>query len=425
MLTTIISFIIVFGILVFVHEFGHFIVAKKCGIMVREFSIGMGPKLFFYRHNHTTYTIRLLPLGGYVRLAGSEDDEEDAIKPGTVVKIQLNDKGVVTKIDLSKKNQLFKGIPFQVSDADLVNGLWIEGYENGNEDDKKRLSVDHDALIVQRDGIEVQIAPADVQFQNAPVGKKLLVNFAGIFNNILLAILAFMLLAFLQGGVGTNSNKVNVSDSTPHVAKTAGIKDGSRILAVNGVKIKNFQDIAKQIEKQPNKKVKLTIEDKNKTRDVSLVTDSKQMNKQKIGVIGVTQTLDTSFGAKVMAGFTTTWSMAKGLFGALWQMISGHFTLNSLGGPVAIFANTSEATSMGLTGIIQFLGWLSINLAIVNLIPIPGLDGGKILLNIIQLIRGKALSEKTEMIVTMIGFVFLAGLMILVTWNDIMRYFIR
>ena len=106
-------------------------------------------------------------------------------------------------------------------------------------------------------------------------------------------------------------------------------------------------------------------------------------------------------------------------------MVSGHFSLNSLGGPVAIYANTSEAASLGLVGVVQFLGWLSINLAVVNLIPIPALDGGKILLNIIELIRRKSLSEKTEMIITMVGFIFLAGLMILVTWNDIMRYFIR
>ncbi|WP_395318621.1 RIP metalloprotease RseP [Fructilactobacillus frigidiflavus] len=425
MLTTIISFIIVFGILVFVHEFGHFIVAKKCGIMVREFSIGMGPKLFFYRHNHTTYTIRLLPLGGYVRLAGSADDDEDEIKPGSIVKLQLNDAGIVTKIDLSKKNKLFKGIPFQVSDADLVNGLWIEGYENGNENEQKRLKVDHDALIVQKDGVEVQIAPADVQFQNAPAWKKILVNFAGIFNNVLLAIVAFMLLAFLQGGVGTNSNQVQVSDSSPHVAKTAGIKDGDRILAVNGIKTNDFQAIATQIEKQPNKKVNLTVQANHKIRNVKLITDSKEMNKQKIGVIGIKQTLDTSFSAKVMSGFTTTWTMTKSLFGALWQMVSGHFSLNNLGGPVAIYANTSAATSLGLIGVVQFLGWLSINLAVVNLIPIPALDGGKLLLNIIELIRRKSLSEKTELVITMIGFVFLAGLMILVTWNDIMRYFVR
>ncbi|WP_054690787.1 site-2 protease family protein [Fructilactobacillus florum] len=115
MLTTIISFIIVFGILVFVHEFGHFIVAKRAGLMVREFSIGMGPKLFFYHYHQTTYTLRLLPIGGYVLLAGNDDDEVNQIKPGTDVRLQLNQAGIVTKIDLSRNQQLLQGIPFQVA----------------------------------------------------------------------------------------------------------------------------------------------------------------------------------------------------------------------------------------------------------------------------------------------------------------------
>ena len=91
MITTILAFIVVFGILVFVHEFGHFIAAKKSGIMVREFSIGMGPKIFFYRHNHTTYTIRILPLGGYVRMAGLADNETQQLEPGTPVTLEFND----------------------------------------------------------------------------------------------------------------------------------------------------------------------------------------------------------------------------------------------------------------------------------------------------------------------------------------------
>ncbi|WP_252895255.1 site-2 protease family protein, partial [Fructilactobacillus florum] len=109
----------------------------------------------------------------------------------------------------------------------------------------------------------------------------------------------------------------------------------------------------------------------------------------------------------------------------LWYMVSGHFSLNDLGGPVAIFATTSQATSYGMVGVISFLAWLSINLAIVNLIPIPALDGGKILLNVIEMLRGKPLSERFETLLTIGGFVFLIGLMLLVTWNDIMRYFIR
>lgn len=103
MITTIITFIIVFGLIVFIHEFGHFYFAKRAGILVREFSIGMGPKLFNYRTTDTTYTIRLLPVGGYVRMAGAEDDE-DELKPGTPVSLYVGDNDQVTRINTSKKN---------------------------------------------------------------------------------------------------------------------------------------------------------------------------------------------------------------------------------------------------------------------------------------------------------------------------------
>ncbi|MCF6514945.1 RIP metalloprotease RseP [Lactobacillus sp. S2-2] len=424
MLTTIISFIIVFGILVFVHEFGHFIVAKKSGIMVKEFSIGMGPKLFYYRRNHTTYVIRILPLGGYVRMAGSMDDEDEDIQAGTNASLQLNENNVVSSIDLSNKNQLFQGIPFQITKTDLVNELWIEGYENGNEEELKRYSVDHDATIVQEDGIEVQIAPSDVQFQNAKLYKRFLTNVAGVFNNVLLAIVAFMILAFLQGGVSTNSNQVELTQGQS-VARDAGIENNDKIISVNDNKTNDWNSLAKNIQNNPSKKTNLVIERNNQKIKVTLTPKSVKNQDKKVGVIGVTSKLDKSLSAKLLSGFSQTGDMAKRIGVALKNMVSKHFSLNDLGGPVAIFASTSEASKSGLNGIIYLLGFLSINLAIINLLPIPGLDGGKVLLNIIEMIRRKPVSEKVELIITAIGFVILITLMVLVTGNDLFRYFIK
>ena len=122
----ILIFLVVFGILVFVHEFGHFIVAKKCGILVREFSIGMGPKLFQVRRNPTTYTIRWLPLGGYVRLASKDDDT--TLAPGMRVVLQLNQQKEVVRIDASESDVPIAGIPLQITKVDLVDALLISGY---------------------------------------------------------------------------------------------------------------------------------------------------------------------------------------------------------------------------------------------------------------------------------------------------------
>ncbi|MCT3570342.1 metalloprotease RseP, partial [Levilactobacillus brevis] len=187
MITTIITFIIVFGILVIVHEFGHFYFAKRGGILVREFSIGMGPKLVYHRgKDGTTYTLRLLPVGGYVRMAGAEDDEEE-LKPGTPVSLYVGADEKVERINTSKKSTLFNGIPLEVTATDLEDELWIEGYENGDESAIKRYAVAHDATVIESDGTELQIAPKDVQFQSASLGRRLMTNFAGPMNNILLA----------------------------------------------------------------------------------------------------------------------------------------------------------------------------------------------------------------------------------------------
>ncbi|TPR23929.1 RIP metalloprotease RseP [Apilactobacillus timberlakei] len=424
MIITIIAFIIVFGILVFVHEFGHFIVAKKSGIMVREFSIGMGPKLFYYRHNSTTYTVRLLPLGGYVRMAGSADNESQELEPGTPVSLQFDDNQVVNSINTSKKQTLYQGLPLEVTNCDLEKNLFIEGFENGNEESKKRYTVSHDAVIIEHDGTAVQIAPNDVQFQNAPVWKKLITNFAGIFNNILLAVIAFSILSFLQGGAPSNTNTVNVTPNNS-VARDVGIKNGDKILSIDGQKTNTWKDLTVAIQSKPNQKVNLKIANNDAEKNISLKTQSAKSGSTKYGVIGVTQTLNHSFIAKALSGFNQTWNFTKLLVTKLISMFSGHFSLNDLGGPVAIFANTSQAAKLGIDGIVYFIAFLSINLAIINFIPIPALDGGKILLNIIEAIRRKPASEKVETIITLVGFAFIVILMILVTLNDIQRYFLH
>ncbi len=424
-ITTIITFIIVFGILVIVHEFGHFYFAKRGGILVREFSIGMGPKLVYHRgKDGTTYTLRLLPVGGYVRMAGAEDDEEE-IKPGTPVSLYVGDNEQVERINTSKKSTLFNGIPLEVTGTDLEDELWIEGYENGDESEVKRYSVAHNATIIEADGTELQIAPKDVQFQSATLGRRLMTNFAGPMNNILLAIVTFMLMSFVQGGVAMGTNQIQVASSPISVAKKAGVQTNDKITAVNGKKTTNWTDLSNAIQPLAHKKTTLTIQRGSTTKHVTVTPAGQKSNGKTVGMIGITQAQDKHIGAILASGFTQTWTMTKALFGALWHMVSGHFSLNDLGGPVAIFATTSQATQYGAVGVLNFLAFLSINLAIVNLLPIPALDGGKILLNFIEAIRRKPLSENVEAAITLVGVGFLVLLMLLVTWNDIERYFIH
>uniref|UniRef100_UPI003F57891B RIP metalloprotease RseP n=1 Tax=Lactobacillus acidophilus TaxID=1579 RepID=UPI003F57891B len=415
----ILIFLVVFGLLVFVHEFGHFIVAKKSGILVREFSIGMGPKLFQIRRNPTTYTIRWLPLGGYVRLAGSDD--ESKLDPGMTVVLQLNDKNEVIRIDASESDIPIEGIPVQVTKADLVDDLIIEGYENGDENDPVTYHVNHDATIIEKNGTELIIAPRDTQFNQANVWQKLATNFAGPFMNIVLGFVVFLIWTFTVSGPATTTVGSVQTDSP---ARSAKIESGDRIVAINGQNITNFDQVSEKINQSKGKSLRFKLEKNGSTRTISVKPKAHKVQNQTVYQVGIVAKSNENAGVKLKRGWDTAVSTTGLIFNAVGNLFS-HFSLNKLSGPVGIYSQTSQVSQMGFTYVLAFLGMISINLGIVNLIPIPGLDGGKLLLNLIELIRGKAISEEHEAIVELIGFGLLLVLIIAVTGNDIYRYFIK
>lgn len=424
MIVTIITFILVFGILVLVHEYGHYYFAKRAGILVREFSIGMGPKIWWTRKNGTTYTVRLLPVGGYVRLAGSDDEDEDELRPGTPVTLQLNQDGQVVTINASSKATLFQGIPMQLVASDLVDGLWVKGYVNGDESELKTYPVNHDATVVEHDGTVVQIAPRDVQFRSASLPARMMTNFAGPMNNFILSLLVFIILGFTLTGVPTNSNQIGKVNAGSVAAK-AGLVAGDRITKVNSTKVANWAELATNLSSKPNQQVKLTYTHKGETKTTTVRPQAVKQGKETIGQIGILEQQEKGIRARLMFGWQQFIQAGTLIFAVLGHMFTHGFSLNDLGGPVAIYAGTSQATALGVNGVLNFLALLSINLGIVNLLPIPALDGGKLLLNIIEAVIRRPIPEKAEGIVTMLGFMILLVLMILVTWNDIQRYFIR
>ncbi len=415
----ILIFLIVFGLLVFVHEFGHFIVAKKSGILVREFSIGMGPKLFQIRRNPTTYTIRWLPLGGYVRLAGFDD--ESKLDPGMTVILQLNDQDEVVRIDASESDMPIEGIPVQVTKADLVDNLVIEGYENGDENKPVTYHVNHDATIIEKNGTELIIAPRDTQFNEAKVWQKLATNFAGPFMNILLGFVVFLIWTFTVPGPATTTIQSTTNGSPAQVAK---IEPGDRIVAVNGQKINSFEQVTEKVNQSKGKSLKFELSKDGSTKTVIVKPKAHRIQKQKIYQIGIVAKSNENTGVKLKRGWDTAVSTTGLIFNAVGNLFR-HFSLNKLSGPVGIYSQTSQVSQMGFTYVLAFLAMISINLGIVNLIPIPGLDGGKLLLNLIELVRGKPISEEHEAIVELIGFGLLLVLIIAVTGNDIYRYFIK
>ena len=415
----ILIFIIVFGILVFVHEFGHFIVAKKSGILVREFSIGMGPKLFQVMRKRTTYTIRWLPLGGYVRLAGPDDSA--TIEPGTTVVLQLDDSRKVKRIDASGSQMPIEGIPLQVNKSDLVDKLIISGFENGDESQLKTYHVDHDATIIEKNGTELLIAPRDVQFQEAKTWKKLATNVAGPLMNILLGFVVFLLWSLTVPGPSTTTISKVVPNSP---AQVAGIKANDKIIALNNKKITTFSQVGEIVSANKNKEIVVEVKQGSTTKNLKVRPKKEKVAGQTGYQLGIYAKTNDSIGAKLGQG----WSTAVNTTGMIFNAVGGlfrHFSLNKLSGPVGIYSQTAQVSKMGFSYILMFLGMISINLGIVNLLPIPGLDGGKLLLNIIELIIRRPIPQEKEVIVDMIGFVILLVLIVAVTGNDIYRYFIK
>ena len=383
MIQTLVTFIIVFGIIVVVHEYGHLFFAKRAGILVREFSIGMGPKIFAHQaKDGTFYSIRILPLGGYVRMAGWGDDTTE-IKKGTPASLMIVENQVV-KINLSERVTLENSVPMLVTEYDFEEALFIEGEVFG---ETKRYSVDHDATIIEADGTELRIAPRDVQYQSASVLGKILTNFAGPLNNFILGIIAFIIITFMQGGVPSNTNQIGqVQSGTP--AYSAGLQSKDKIQAVNGEKTNNWEEVVQRIGANDGSEIKLDIERAGATKTLELKPEKIDGRYR----IGITQTIKTGFLDKLTGGFTQAANATTLIFKALGNLIAQP-SLDKLGGPVAIYDLSGQAAREGLLSVIALLAMLSINLGIVNLIPIPVLDGGKIVLNIVEALRGKPLSQ--------------------------------
>ena len=416
----ILTFILVFGIIVVVHEFGHFYFAKKSGILVREFAIGMGPKIFAHiGKDGTAYTIRILPLGGYVRMAGWGDDTTE-IKTGTPVSLTLTDDGKVKRINLSGKKLDQTALPMQVTQFDFEDKLFIKGLVLEEE---KTFAVDHDATVVEADGTEVRIAPLDVQYQNATIWGKLITNFAGPMNNFILGVVVFWILIFMQGGVrDVDTNQFHIMPQGA-LAKV-GVPETAQITKIGSHEVSNWESLIQAVESETKDKtaptLDVTISEKGSDKQVTVTPEESQGRY----LLGVQPGIKSDFLSMFVGGFTTAADSALRILSELKNLIFQP-DLNKLGGPVAIFKASSDAAKNGIENVLYFLAMISINIGIFNLIPIPALDGGKIVLNILEAIRRKPLKQEIETYVTLAGVVIMVVLMIAVTWNDIMRLFFR
>jgi len=419
-LNTVIAFILMFGLLVSVHEWGHLIFAKRAGMLAREFAIGFGPKIFSFTRNETLYTIRLLPIGGYVRVAG-DDPEIIELKPGHHIGLQFNEQGKVNEIIVNNKDKHPDAHLIEVESVDLDHLLFIDGYNIGDEENLQRFHVDQKAFFIM-DERETQIAPFDRQFASKTVGQRAMQLFAGPMMNFILAMVIFIILGLVQGVPSERALIGEIEPNSP--AEQAGIEAGDEIIQVEGSSITTWQEFTSVIQESAGQEVDLVVKRNSHTESLTVTPKEVQIEDVKIGQVGVMLAYEKSFFKTFTHGFSQTYQTTKLILVNLFMLISGQLSIDMLAGPVGIYDVTDQVVQTGFMNFLMWTAMLSINLGIINLVPLPALDGGRLMFVGIEAVRGKPIDPQKEGLVHVIGFALLMLLMIVVTWNDIQRLFL-
>ena len=332
---TVIYAILIFCVLIFVHEFGHFAAAKACGIKVNEFAIGMGPAFFKKQKGETQYSLRIFPIGGFCAMEGEDEDSED-----------------------------------------------------------------------------------ERAFNNKPAWQRAIVLAAGAFMNLVTAVVLMIIIACWSGQATTVIDQV--LDDSP--AYAAGIQAGDEITAVDGKKIDNWNDILTAIGGKKDEAVEITlIRDGSELSVTAAAEYDDESGRAKIGI-------KPEIKHNVIAGFGTgvknTGRMTVMMYDTIRQLITGDVSVKELSGPVGIVYAVNDTAKAGVIYVVYLSALLSLNLAIMNMLPLPALDGGRLLFLLIRKITGKRVTDEMEGRIHFIGIVLLMLLMVFVTWNDIVKFIV-
>ena len=414
-----------FGLLVFIHEWGHLIFAKRAGMLAREFAIGFGPKIFSFTRNETLYTIRLIPAGGYVRVAG-EDPEIIELKPGHHIGIEFNDENKVNKIIVNNKVKHPNARVIEVERVDLDHDLIIEGYELDDEETKLKFDVDEKAFFIM-DERETQIAPYNRQFASKTPRQRAMQLFAGPMMNFVLAIVIFIILGIVQGTPVEEARLGEIIEDSP--AAEAGFIAGDEVIKIEDTPISTWEEFTTIVRENPSEELQMTVlRDGEEQMLLATPNEVESVNQKgepiQIGQIGVKTAMEKSALGTLTYGFTQTYETTKMILTNLLMLVTGQVSIELLSGPVGIYDATDQVVQTGFWNLMLWTAMLSINLGIVNLVPLPALDGGRLLFVGLEVIRGKPVPAEKEGLFHFVGFALLMLLMIVVTWNDIQRLFL-
>jgi regulator of sigma E protease len=416
---TLVYFLIVIGILVFVHEFGHFIMAKRAGVRVEKFSLGMGPKVFGYKKGDTEYVLSWLPLGGYVKMAGENPDEEptgapDEFQSKTVwQRAKIAATGPLTNIVLAFLIMPFVFMVGTYSEGPAKVGYVESGFMAGDviEEINGRRITDWTkavTLIAVNPDTDIKVT---VDRQNV---KKTLVLRPETATELKIGYSG--LVPDMPAEIG------KLRPGLP--AEKAGLQVNDKILAVDGKTIYHWIQFSALVRDSKGKPLTLTIERDGKRLEKT-VTPVMDSGRNVIGVEPVVRLVFKKYGfsESVLLGFDKTVEYIDLTFITLKKLVMLDLSIKTLGGPVMIAQMSGQAAAAGLSTFLSLLAMISISLGILNLLPIPVLDGGLILFLVIEAVRKKPLSRKTMEVAQSIGAGLLITLIAVVSYNDVMRMF--
>ena len=346
---TIIAFIFVFSILIFFHELGHFIAAKASGVKVYKFAFGFGPRILGFTKNQTEYVICLIPLGGYVKMAG----------------------------------------------------------EMGQES-------------VKETSEEI---PEEQRFDKKSLGIRALIVALGPFMNIATAVVIFSFIFFINGIPVVTNSVSTVIENGP--AEQAGIYSGDKIIAINSMKMEEPKEIANIINESSGEELQITLDREGEIIDVFIIPEYDDNYKK--GLIGITFEVSVekiNIFSAFLKGLMTTGNIIKLIFSNTIEMITGKVPIE-IAGPLGIAQMTGEAAKLGFLNLLYFTAILSIFIGLFNLLPIPILDGGHIIILAIEKLRGKPLEAEKINFMYLIGISLMIIIFVIATYKDILRVFVK
>jgi regulator of sigma E protease len=433
MITTLISFIIVLGVLIFIHELGHFAVAKWSGVGVEKFSLGFGPRLVGFKKGETEYLISLLPLGGYVKMTGenpgeevSESEKERSFTHKPVsTRAMIVVAGPVMNLVLAV---LLLPIIFMIGIQlpAYMDGPALIGYVVPGEP-AERAGIRKGDVVISADGSGVRNWEELISTLTLNPDTPLKLTLERGASNIEVTLVPDAVEETGGGyaGIYPPMRPVIGSLSAGYPAMEAGLEDGDVILAIDGTDITHWAELEGFVKKDGRERTFLIGRD---SSTFSVRIKPKMNEEMKVFLIGISRFEEMVFRRygffdAISHGLGSSVEMTGRLFMVLKGLVVGRYSLKALGGPIMIAQVTGRAVEAGIVDLLSLVSFLSLQLGIINLFPIPVLDGGHLLFFGIEAVKGKPLSERFMGVAQQIGIAFLIALMVLVTYNDILRIF--